>query len=463
MILQRANNLLPFLILIVGLWSCKPKKEVASNQAKEWKADLPEPNIYIEPEAGTFEEEILPEIKYEDYIYKSNINTVQLYIKDQPLSYPVLFLRDNKQLQLHFDDLDSKLHNYSYQLVHCNSNWEPSGLVSQEFLEGYMSGFINDYQYSFNTLVSYMHYKIEFPNEEIRFKLSGNYVIKVYEDNDPEKLVVTRRFFVVDQKIKINSNIHFATLARFRDYKQEVDFTLNLALYPVNDPYLDLKVVLLQNRRWDNAITSLKPLFVKTPELVYNYEDDNLFDGGNEYRFFDTKDLRYQSMNIDGIQIINKKTHVFILPEEPRSFTRYLSQQDINGMRLIKRDDSDNANRDADYMQTHFTLKRETPVHNGDVYLFGQMTDWRFQEQFKMKYVEVNNEYVADVLLKQGYYNYNYVVLPKGSKNGDMAVIEGTHSETENEYYFFVYHRKQGEIYDRLVGFKTKNSTRSID
>ena len=114
-------------------------------------------------------------------------------------------------------------------------------------------------------------------------------------------------------------------------------------------------------------------------------------------------------------------------------------------------------------MQTHFTLKRQSPVYNGDVYVFGQLSDWKFQEKFKMKYVEVNNEYVLDVLLKQGYYNYCYMVLPKGSDKGDMAVIEGTHAETENEYYFFVYHRKQGEIYDRLVGFKTKNSNSSFD
>ncbi len=463
MIFSSLKNVLSILFAASLFFACKPKKEVSSSPAKEWKADIPEPNIYIDPEEDSYEESENPEIKYEDHIYKDNINTVQLYVKDQPLSYPVLFLRDNKQLQLHFDDLDSKLHNYSYQLVHCNANWEPSGLVAQEFLEGFMSGFINDFQYSFNALVSYMHYKIEFPNEEIRFKLSGNYIIKVYEDNDPDKLVITRRFFVVDQRVKIKSDIHFATLARHRDFKQEVDFTLDLSLYPVTDPYLDLKVVLMQNRRWDNAITDLKPLFVRTPELVYNYEDNNLFDGGNEFRFFDTKDLRYQSMNVDGIQIIDKKTHVFILPEEPRSFVRYLSQQDINGLRLIKRDESPDANRAADYMQTHFTLKRQSPVYNGDVYVFGQLSDWKFQEKFKMKYVEVNNEYVLDVLLKQGYYNYCYMVLPKGSDKGDMAVIEGTHAETENEYYFFVYHRKQGEIYDRLVGFKTKNSNSSFD
>ncbi|MCB0803379.1 MAG: DUF5103 domain-containing protein [Flavobacteriales bacterium] len=450
------KSILFILLFSLCFVSCKPKKEISEKPKKEWNAELPEPNIYIEPESNS--EEDLVQLKYDDYIYKDNISSAQLYLKDQPLSYPTLYLRDNKQLELHFDDFDRKYKTYSYEFIHCNANWEPSGLNTQEFIEGFFSGFIENYSYSFNTYIPYMHFQLTFPNENIQFKLSGNYLIKIYEDNDPEKIVLTKRFYIVDEQIKINSNIHIATLARYRDYKQEIDFELDLSLYPVRDPYQDLKVVILQNRRWDNAITSLKPLFVNGSKLVYNYEDNNLFDGLNEFRFFDAKNIRFQSINVDGIQIIDNKVHLFLLPEEPRSYKRYYSQQDLNGNYLIKRDNSDNSNRDGDYLTTHFTLKRESPVDNGDVYVYGQLSDWKHQEKFKMNYVEVNNEYVLTVPIKQGYYNYNYSVLPHGSDVGDMSIIEGTHSATENEYYFLIYHRKPGEIYDRLVGFEIKNS-----
>ncbi len=376
---------------------------------------------------------------------------------------PVLFMNGNKKLELHFDDLDSEFHTYSYKIVHCNANWEPSSLNPQEYISGYFNGFIEDYKYSFNTLFSYIHYKLEFPNQELTFTKSGNYIIKVYANNNEDDLLLTRRFFVVEQRVSIESNIHMATLARHRDYKQEVDFTINTQNYNIQDPYADIQVVLSQNRRWDNAIFNLKPLFVRTPELIYNYEDNNLFDGNNEFRFFDAKDLRYQSMNVDGVQIENGKTHLWVLAEEPRSFKRYYTQQDINGKRLIKRDQSNEQNREADYMLTHFTLKRETPVENADIYVFGELSDWQFKEDFKMEYVEVEKEYRLTTLLKQGYYNYMYATLASGEKEGDLSVIEGTHSETENDYYFFVYHRQRGEIYDRLVGFHQDNSVKELD
>lgn len=393
-------------------------------------------------------------LRYTDHSYKTNIKSAQLYIKGEPRSIPVLFLNDGKQLELHFDDLNKNYATYSYDFIHCNANWQPSGLVTQEYIEGFFNGYIEDYKYSFNTLFPYIHYKVEFPNEDIRFKKSGNYLIQVYANGDKEDLLLTRRFYVVDQRISIESQVKMATLARFRDYKQEVDFTLNHTNYTIQDPYTDLKVVVSQNRRWDNAISDLKPLFVRTPELVYNYERENIFNGNNEFRFFDAKNLRYQSLNVDGIQIIKGQTHLFVMPNEPRSYKRYSFQNDLNGQRLIKRDDSPQSDREADYVKAHFTLKRETKLEGGDIYVFGQLSDWNFMPEFKMEYVDVNKEYTATALIKQGYYNYAYVFLPDGKQIGDMSVIEGTHSATENEYYFFVYHRQRGEIYDRLVGFR---------
>lgn len=436
--------------------SCKTSSNTTAGLAKPLNDEPAKKTVnQLEQEKEINEKKSL---QYRDHIYKSNIATAQLFVKGDQMTYPVIFLGSGRQLELHFDDLNSKFQTYSYKYIHCNANWEPSGLTKQEYLSGFFSGYIENYEYSFNTLFSYINYSLVFPNQETQFRLSGNYILLVYANNNEEDLVLSKRFYVVDEKVSIESDIRMATLARFREYKQEIDFTINHENYNIQDPYGNLKVVISQNRRWDNAITDLKPLFVRTPELIYNYEENNLFDGNNEYRFFDTKDLRYQSINVDGIQIIDGKTHVYLLPEEPRSFKRYFNQQDLNGRRLIKRDQSRDANKEADYMITHFKLARAAEILGGDIYVFGELSDWEFREAFKMDYVEVNNEYVLTTKLKQGYYNYNYVFLPDGETKGDMSVIEGTHSETENDYYFFIYHRQQGEIYDRLVGFDIKNS-----
>lgn len=406
--------------------------------------------------AKSVQEQEEVQIEYRDHTYRDNIKTVQLYRKDDQLSFPLLYLGSTDQLELHFDDLNTDYETYNYSIVHCNSNWEPSDLMETEYLSDFFDGFIEDYQYSINTLFPYIHYKVAFPNDQVKFKLSGNYLLKVYANNNEEELLLTKRFYVVEKRVTIESDIRMATLARHRDYKQEVDFTINHTNYPIQDVYADLKVIIMQNRRWDNAITDLKPLFIRSPELVYNYEDKNLFDGDNEYRFFETRNLRYQSLNIDGIQIMGGKTHVYLLPEEPRSFKRYLFGPDINGKRQINRENSPLSNREADYMLTHFNLKKEQPVPGGDIYVFGELSDWEYKPEFKMKYVEVNGAYELTTQIKQGYYNYSYAYLPNGETKGDLSTIEGTHSETNNDYYIFVYHRENGTIYDKLVGFEFK-------
>ena len=395
-------------------------------------------------------------LQYRDHTYRENIKTVQLYRKDDQLSFPVLFLGSSEQLELHFDDLAADFETYTYTIVHCNANWEPSDLVVTEYLSDFFNGFTEDYEYSINTLFPYIHYKVAIPNNQVKFKLSGNYLLKVYANNNEEDLLLTKRFYVVEKRVNITSDIRMATLARYRDYKQEVDFTIDHGTYPIQDVYQNVTVMISQNRRWDNAINNLKPLIIRSTELIYNFEDKNLFDGNNEYRFFETRNLRYQSMNIDGVQIMGGKTHVYILPEEPRSSKRYLFWPDINGKRQINRENSPLSNREADYMITHFKLVKENPVPGGDIYVFGELSDWEYKPEFKMNYVEVNGAYELTTTLKQGYYNYNYAYLPDGEEVGDLSTIEGTHSETNNDYYIFVYHRENGTIYDKLIGFEIK-------
>lgn len=392
-------------------------------------------------------------LRYNDYIYREDIKTVQLYQGDNQMTYPILFLNDTRQLTLSFDVMNQDFEIYNFSFIHCDANWEPSVLTEPEFLNGFSNGFIEDYKYSFNTTQSYINYQLKFPNTDFSFKKSGNYLLKVYSNNNPDELMITKQFYVVDNQVEIQATVKAATLARYRDNKQEVDFSIFYPNYTINDPYGDVNVVVRQNFRWDNAITNLKPLFMKGNELVYNYEDKNLFWGGNEFRNFDLKDLRYQSMNVGKIQFEDdQRYHSYLFQEEPRSSIRYLTQQDLNGQFIIKRDDSRDSYNEADYSYVHFNLKKDVPLENGNLYVFGRLTNWEFKDDFKMIYDYEDKAYKASPFLKQGYYNYNYVFLADGAKEGEFSVIEGSHFETQNEYYIFVYHRPQGGVFDKLVG-----------
>lgn len=448
---KRTKALYYSIIYLLFFYSCKATSDVESSN----NAEIQNPPSRVEKESEYFSENYF---RYEDFTYKENINTVLLYAENDQLSPPILYLNDDVQLSLRFDDLSAEHKTYSYKFIHCDADWTPSILQQQEFLDGFTNNYIDNYQYSFNTLQSYITYTLKFPNDMIQFRKSGNYLLKVYDNNDEEDVVLTRRFFVVDKKVDIDMDIHYATLARYRDYKQEVDFNIMTDNYPILDPYGGLKILIRQNRRWDNAVSGLRPLFIKDNLLTYNYEDDNLFDAGNEFRNFNMTSLNYQTMNIDGIQYENGETHVFVLKEEPRSHLRYYTREDINGKRLIKRDESVYHHRESDYARVHFSLQRENAYDNGNIYIFGGLSDWRIKEEFKMEYNAEDKVYEGDVVLKQGYYDYVYVLKADGKNEVDFSAVEGSHFETENDYEIFVYHRPQGQVYDQLIGYNVGNS-----
>ena len=255
-------------------------------------------------------------IRYENHVYKEEIKSVQLYSQGWELSQPVIRLGTEDQLKLSFDQLDSALANYSYSFIHCNANWEPSDMVFPEYINGLSEDFITDYFYSRGTFQRYIHYNLYFPNPNIRFILSGNYILKVWVTDNEKELVLTRRFVVVEDRIGIEANIHPATSVADRFKKQEVDFTLNATSYQMTNPYKDLKVVILQNYRWDNAATHLRPVFVKENSIEFDLDDKNVFNGGNEFRFFDIKDLQFRTTNVERITNTNQVNHVYLTAQK---------------------------------------------------------------------------------------------------------------------------------------------------
>lgn len=400
-------------------------------------------------------------IYYEDHVYRNNIHTVQLNDSSFQLSSPILQLGAGQQLRLSFDDLEGGLKTYNYTLIHCSQNWEPSGLATAEYITGFGNDAISEYKYSLNTIQPYTHYNVVFPNENMVITKSGNYIIKVYQDNDPDRLVLTKRFMVYDQKVSITTSVKPATTVSDRNYKQEIDFTINHTGYEIQNPYGDLKVIIMQNGRWDNAISNLKPQYVKEDVLTYDYDEENVFTGGSEFRYFDIKNLRFQTERIQKITYDSLKNHVYLTPDEKRTFKRYSTSQDINGRYLIKMQGAFNSEREADYAYVHFFLSHNDPLTDGNLYISGALSDWQFKKDFRLKYNPDRLGYEAVLYLKQGYYNYEYVFLKDGQTAGDETVIEGMHFETENDYTIYVYHRTVGTNYDQLIGIKRFNSLTS--
>ena len=389
----------------------------------------------------------------ENKVFNENINTVQLYQNGDPLSYPIIYLNSQTKLNLNFDDFNEEIQEYNYTIIHCNTDWTPSDLMQSEYIDGFFENRIEDYEFSFNTLQKYTNYNLLFPEEYLSPTISGNYIISVFTNKSPNKVVLNRRFMVLEEKLNISTNIKRATLINDRSYKQEIDFTINHPNLFISNPYTDIKVVLRQNNREDNSIKNLQPLFIKTDQLIYNYESKNTFEAGNEFRHFDTKSIRYQSERIRKITEENNNINVILFHDISRSFEEYLSIPDLNGNFLINKQEAWNTKTEAEYVKVHFSLLENRRISYGNIYLIGRFTDWKIDEKYKMIFNENTRRYECNSLLKQGYYNYLYLLKENESNRTSLSFIEGNHYQTKNDYYIYIYYREIGTNYDQLIGY----------
>lgn len=393
-----------------------------------------------------------------DHVYKENIRTVLLYKEGWELSYPVIDLNTEAHLVLSFDDMDADAKDYSYTFIHCDADWQPSLISPSDYLDGFAENKISNLQPSFNTTIKYTHYSVGFPNEDLKFKLSGNYIVKVFTNFDQNEIVLTKRFFILDSKVSIDATVKQAVMSDYRKTGHEIDFVINKQNYNINNSYSEIKVSLLQNMRWDNAITTLKPIYVKDESLVYDFDEENVFLAGGEFRYFDIKTLRLNAEKVEQISFTNSLYHVKLLDDDKRMFKTYLYHKDLNGKYLVKTQDGQNSEVDADYAIVYFSLPYDVPVINGNIYVSGGLTNWEFSKNNKMKYNFERKQYELVLQLKQGYYNYQYLFLKDGDQKADVALVEGSHYETENDYLIFIYHKDISSRYDKLIGYQIVNS-----
>ncbi|MFZ6052405.1 type IX secretion system plug protein [Halocola ammonii] len=391
-------------------------------------------------------------IRFQDWVYVDNIRTDQLYGKGNPLSSPYFELGTPGGVELSFDDMDADFKNYYYTVIHCDANWYETDMLPSRYLRGFREAPIEDFEYSFNTYEEYTNYKLVFPNQEMGVNVSGNYLLVVYPQGQREKPVLTKRFVVYERLVDIGANVKQPTVVSERKYQQEVDFTVYHKDYPINNPYTELSACVLQNNRWDNAVMNLQPKFVKQQELVYDYDVETTFDGGNEFREFDLKNLRYSTIQVDSIRIIDGEYHAYLLPDPVRRWSPYRSKADINGRFLVKNDMGTSDRAEAHYVNVHFTLPYETNVPKTDFYIFGGLSNFNYRKEFRMKYDHQEKAYKATLLLKQGYYNYQYIMLSEGENYGDLRPAEGSHYQAQNEYTIFLYNKEMALDYDRVVG-----------
>lgn len=397
-------------------------------------------------------------LRYTDHIYQPTIATVVLSPDVATMLPPIMQLNSGEQLFLSFDDLSGDLKTLSYTVVHCNAQWEPSDCSVSDYIDGFCDQEISNYSYSRNTLQRYIHYEAQFPNESFKLRISGNYLLKVFQDGDQEKLVFTRRFMVYETKVDLSGDVHAPTVVADRNFKQEVDFTVKYSDPEITNPFQEIYPVIMQNGRWDNAIVGLQPQFLMDKELRYDYEDVNVFRGGKEFRWFDTRTLKLNTERVEKIEQDSGAYHVYLLPDERRTYKRYMNNADINGKFLIRTQDNHDSEIEAEYCYVHFFLPWDLPEPGGNMYVMGCMTDWQCTSKNKMTYNKIRRGYECVLYLKQGYYNYQYGFLKDGETAANEYVAEGMNQETENDYWILIYFRKTGARTDELVAVKRLNS-----
>jgi hypothetical protein len=402
-------------------------------------------------------------VYYSNHVFNEHIKTVQLYKEGWNLSYPIIKLNSQEKLILNFDLMGDQAESYYYTIIHCDKDWNKSHIFPNDYMSGDIENPVEDYESSFNTTVSYFHYQLSFPNDRISIKLSGNYIIKVYEPGKPDEPAITQRFIVTEDAAKISITAHRPQMTKENNNSQQVDFIVNTSGLAIPDPYRNTYAFILQNGRWDNLKRNLKPDFYGDNELKYNsLSNKNIFKGGNEFRYFDIKSIRYQTEYVKKIDYAAPNYNVFLYPSENRESKPYFYWKDFNGKYYIAFQEGKKPEIESDYVYVYFTLPSDQEVTGGKIYVSGELNNWIFDKNNLMSYNSEKKQYECTILLKQGWYNYEIVYLKDGASRPTDSMFEGSHYETENDYVVLVYYRNPRDRYDRVIGTGITNTLNKL-
>lgn len=386
---------------------------------------------------------------HEDWAYEPQIRTVQCYpgqSTDGNFLLPAATHMDRQDLIVEFDDLTEQRNNYYVKLIHCNFDWTKSGLMDLDFMSDYNEFTISDYSFSINTHIPYVHYRFSLP----RVKIPGNYVVIVYRDGNRQDLILSRRIVVFDSRVSLVRDDQISGLGNIRNTNQALNFTINYGNTEIINPMGSVHVTIRQNQRWDNAKFDVKPSFLREDvnQLEYRFFDmDKTFKAGNEFRFVDFRSLNNPGQNTLKIDKGHKPFDLVVNLDAPRASQSYSQYPDLNGNFYV--DNLDYRQEpwiSANYLNVNFGL--QSPALKGDVYLIGAFNGWAYTEENKMQYHQ--GMYSQRILLKQGFYNYQYWVAGPEAEGNQ---IEGNNFQTENSYEVLVYYRPFQPNADLLIGY----------
>ncbi len=367
--------------------------------------------------------------------------------------FPIVQLGET--LYLEFDDILANEQDYYYKIVHCDYDWTPSALLKSQYLNGIDNQRIIDYENSYNTLQPYSNYRLTIPNSNVKLRVSGNYLIEIY--NQANQLQFSRRFVVYQDLVKVGATIKRSRDYNYFDQKQVVQFTINSAGFPLVNPKKEVKVAILQNYLWPTALFNIAPQFTLGSQLVYKYDQETSFFGGNEFLNVDTKDLRAPTSVISRIEFTDIYQH-YLFTDRFRNDRPYTYFPDINGDFLVRTLQGTDVSREAEYTDVHFSLPYTPAIGLNEVYVFGKFNNYALEETNKMTYNEDNGNMEAVIRLKQGFYNYKYVMQNEAGVV-ELNMICGNFHFTENNYTILVYYRNFGDLYDSVIGVGAANSS----
>ena len=391
---------------------------------------------------------------YTTKVNTNMINTLQIKVEGLLISDPVIELNGRDRIEINFDMMEHNYNRFTYSIIHCDADWKQSILSPIEYLNGFQGLPIDDFANSIATITNYTNFRLFLPNDDIQFKVSGNYVVCVHDENQPDKTLFTACFSVAEPMISIGATVSSNTMIDTNKEHQQVGFTINHRNLPITYPQTDLKIFVSQNNRRDNMVTNLKPTTITTNQIVYEYNRDLIFEAGNEYRRIEFLSTKYNGMGVQDIQYHNPYYHVVLAPDQVRSNQTYRYDQDQNGHFFIRCSGCSDPDTEAEYSIVHFALETK-PFPEGVVYLSSDIYNKVLDEKSKMGYNRETGCYEKSILLKQGNYNYQYLFVPNTESKGRTGLLEGNYSQTENQYSIFVYFRPIGARYDRLIGVAT--------